>query len=232
VSWEESVRHRLAALHELIAGYRELAYKLLIAHATLLAAVIYFVSENKALSSSELSTVRWAMIAVSIVFLWWLIVLMLRSDAHVDDAADLWSDLSIKMSRPATWRSGKRRPSWDWWKWLGWRRIPWGPFKWWTRTWWPVLAFPIVATIAVSWWLCDVQAKAASCPQASATPAGPAATPTPTASPSPVLTPAPTAPYPTPTLCPCPTASPQCLTPSSPTPRRPRPKPKGTSTPS
>jgi len=87
-------------LHELIGAYRQLAYRVLLSHVGLGVAAAYFMLDKGQVINDLSRTHRISIAAIlaivgSLVF-WWLRILQMRSDEHVDRAWQLWDALQVK----------------------------------------------------------------------------------------------------------------------------------------
>src|SRR3569832_2012638 len=92
---EANIRQRLSVLHDLLSGYRELTYKLVISQTTLLGAIAYFGTTDvfRTVSVRQRLGIALGIAAIAWLFWRWLVRIRQTSDAHVADARLSWSTL-------------------------------------------------------------------------------------------------------------------------------------------
>lgn len=130
----ESNQHIPSAIqiiHDVLAGYRELVYKIVIANTTVLAALSYFAGVQE-LTVGAYVALASAALVLGAVSIWWLLCIKSASDRHAEEMRALWLRLDI------TWVPRAKHP--------------------WARMWSPVLVFAGAETLlAVVWVLVQLR---------------------------------------------------------------------------
>ena len=112
-------------LQSIIASYRDMVYKLVIAHTGLVLTVGYFMG-SKPLPLLQRCLAAIGVSIVGFLFVCWLCVVESKSNKHVREASEIWDQLKINpLSEPS------------------------GP-----RAWLPVILLPCITTLSLVLWIC------------------------------------------------------------------------------
>lgn len=169
-----NIRHAITINQDIIASYRSLAYKILLAHAALVIAILYFLATESAKrpqviaiwsihipfippnqdTGSSIACRDWwgAGIGIAVVtalLAWWLGVINVRSDQHVARAKRLWIELRLEWDKPepsATKEAGTEGVKQGRLK----RLLEWALTR---RAWAPVYCLPIALALVAEVWI-------------------------------------------------------------------------------
>lgn len=90
----EATLKALETLHEIVTGYRELSYKIVIANTTLFAAICYAIPRDASCATRTVAGA--AVLFLGLINMWWLNCLRGSADGHVELARKLWKKSEIE----------------------------------------------------------------------------------------------------------------------------------------